>query len=219
MELGQSVQLEGRYGQEPRVESVTMLRNDLYRRIEHDVRDWINERRFIPRFLLSAAAFLVVYLFLAIVIRDPLPVIDEILIALGVSVVAYIAVGRRFEQSRVASQRRVTLRSMVDGVVFSEDQPVRELETLLQELETLPWDEEPTAELHERARAVWTANREIAAQAIEHLQHLMAIDPYRTLYRQMRKKRVGRKLRERVEAGTVAPGAVHLLAVLRKGAP
>ena len=141
LDLSSEVELVGKYGNEPRVESVTMLRNELYRRIEDDVRDWINERRFIPRFLIAAGVFLVIYLFLAVVIRDPLPVLDETLIGLAVAALAFVVTGRRFEQSKAASQRRVQLRSKVDGVVFSEDPFVVEVEALLQQLE----GREPTA--------------------------------------------------------------------------
>jgi hypothetical protein len=59
------------------------------------VRAWINERRFIPRFLIASAVFLVVYLFMSLVIIDPIPVVDEVLIAGGVAIFSFVIAGRR----------------------------------------------------------------------------------------------------------------------------
>ena len=57
-DLLEHADIEGKYGQEPRVESLVLLRNELYRVIESQVKRWISEQRFIPRFLISAGVFL-----------------------------------------------------------------------------------------------------------------------------------------------------------------
>lgn len=215
IELGSSVELVGRYGREPRVESVTMLRNDLYRRIENDVRDWINERRFIPRFLLAAGAFLVVYLFLSVVIRDPLPVLDELLIGLGAAIITFIVVGRRFEQSRAAARRRVTLRSKVDAVVFSEDRFVYTLEELVQQLEERdPFESAVPDEIRAAAEELHRTYPDETADVVHHLRSTVAAKPYRNLARQIKRGRVGIATREQIEQGILVPSVVRLLKVL-----
>ena len=50
-------EVEGRYGMEPRVEALTMFRNELYRQIEIGVKNWLSDARFVPKFLISAAIF------------------------------------------------------------------------------------------------------------------------------------------------------------------
>jgi len=130
--------IHGRYGSDPRVESITALRNSLYRQIESDVRDWINERRFVPRFLLSAASFVVVYLFMALVIRDPVPFADEFLIATGAAVGFYLVLGRRFEQSKNASEKRASIRHRVDAITFEESHFVHSMEEILYRIESIP---------------------------------------------------------------------------------
>lgn len=135
LEIDSSTELHGKYGSEPRVESLTLLRNELYRRIDADVRTWIGEQRFIPRFLISAAAFLISFLFMSLVIRDPIPIVDELLISLAIATVVFIAVGKRFVQSEPAGKRRIMLRSKVDGIVFTESPFVREVETILHRME------------------------------------------------------------------------------------
>ena len=126
----------GKYGKEPRVESLTLFRNDLYRMIEAAVKSWVLEVRFIPRFLSSAAVFLLAYLFLSFVIRDPVPLIDEILIGGALSIVTYYLLSRRDQRSNLALKTRVELRTAVDRIVFREDPFVRDIENALQSNES-----------------------------------------------------------------------------------
>jgi hypothetical protein len=217
LEISQSDELRGRYGTEPRIESLTALRNDLYRRIEQDVRVWINERRFIPRFLIASAVFLVIYLFMSLVIRDPIPVADEVLIAGGVAVFAFILVGRRFEQSHLAGDRRVTLRSKVDGVVFSEDPFVHRLEALLHSVELYPKDRiaGEDEELLVEARNLKAEYPDETARVIGQLRLLMTDPRYRNLEKQMKRSYLSGKTAEAVEHGTIVPAAVTMLHVLQ----
>ena len=120
--------IEGKYGKEPRVESLTLFRNDLYRLIEDAVKSWVSEKRFIPRFLASAVVFLLTYLFMSIVIRDPLPLVDEILIGLAAAFVTYFLMSRRDQRSNSALKKRVELRTAVDRIVFKQDPFVKEIE-------------------------------------------------------------------------------------------
>ncbi len=212
-------ELIGRYGQEPRVESITMLRNELYRRIEHDVRDWSNERRFIPRFLIAAALFLVVYLFMALVIRDPLPIVDEILIGLAVGAFGFIVAGRKFEQSRAASQRRVALRAKVDAVIFSEDPFVHRAESLFRELEAIPPDSaEVPPQLVEEAAELRRTYPEHTVELQEHLRTMMGVAPYRSLAKQIRTGKIRSTMREKIDHGTAVPAAIRLFHLLQKSA-
>jgi hypothetical protein len=121
----------GHYGSEPRVESLTLFRNELYRLVETEVKRWVADAKFIPRFIISAAVFLVSYLFLSFVVRDPLPILDEVAVSLGVSIVAYILLGRRDMKSEAALKKRIALRSKIDTIAFTESEFVRRLETAL----------------------------------------------------------------------------------------
>jgi len=125
----------GVYGKEPRVESLTMLRNDLYRLVEQAVRDWTAERKFIPRFLISTGFFLVLYLFMSVVIRDPIPMIDELLIGMVGGVLLYIFLTKRDSDSKPATAMKVRLRTKVDEIVFNEDDFVKDAELYLQHCE------------------------------------------------------------------------------------
>jgi hypothetical protein len=71
------------------------------------------------------------------VIRDPVPVIDEIAISLGVSVASFFLIGRRDMRSDMAAKKRVALRAAVDRVVFNESRFARLVEDNLKERESL----------------------------------------------------------------------------------
>ena len=126
----------GLYGKEPRVETITHFRNELYRGVETAVKAWVAEQRFIPRFLVSSAVFLFTYLFFSLVVRDPLPMVDEILIAMGVSVMVYVLLSRRDLSSTRSSGKRAELRGRVDSIYFREDEFVKEVEKNLHRVET-----------------------------------------------------------------------------------
>ncbi len=129
--LAEGVETEGKFGREPRVESLTMFRNKLYRLIEKGVKEWIADTKFIPRFILSAVVFLIVYFFTSLVIRDPIPVLDELLISIGASAAAYYILSRRDQNSEKASGKRLQLRMHVDRIVFNESSFIIKFEELL----------------------------------------------------------------------------------------
>jgi hypothetical protein len=143
--------VRGRYGKEPRVESITLLRGDLYGLAENALRQWVSELRFIPRFLISAGVFLAVYFFASFVIRDPLPMIDELLIAGAASVITYILVGKRFLSSRAAEEKRNDLHTIIDGIAFTESPFVMKVEGLLAALDA--YSREELLRIYNRARA------------------------------------------------------------------
>ena len=160
----------GRYGAEPRVEALTLFRNELYRQVEVGVRSWVSDQRFIPKFLISAAVFVVAYFFLSFVIRDPIPVIDELAVGLGLSVGAFVLQGRRDLNSKLATEKRLALRVKVDKIVFRESEFVKQVEQALHRHEAGSF-EEVVGEIAEPAQAeLGGAYREEAAQFVQLLE-------------------------------------------------
>ena len=137
LNLDESVAVEGWYGKEPRIESLTMFRNQLYRYIETAVKEWVQDKKFIPRFIISAGVFLVVYFFTSFVIRDPIPVIDETVVSLLSSIAVYYLLSKRDQSSEKASKKRLKLRMLVDRIVFNESAFIREFEKMLHHNESV----------------------------------------------------------------------------------
>jgi hypothetical protein len=127
--------LEGRYGREPRVEVLTGLRDELYRQVELGVRHWLADQRFIPKFLIASGAFVAAYLFFSIVVRDPLPVIDEVVLGLVAAVASFVILGRRDLGSKRAAKKRLDLRQVVDRIAFRESEFVKTVEEALHSAE------------------------------------------------------------------------------------
>ena len=124
-------EIEGRYGKDPKVEMLTIFRNELYRMIENGVRNWLSDKRFIPKFLISTGIFLLAFFFFSFVIRDPFPMIDEIAISLAAAVITYFLLGRKDIGSNVATKKRMTLRAAVDKIRFFESDFVKKVESVL----------------------------------------------------------------------------------------
>ena len=144
----ETAEVLGRYGEEPRVEALTALRAELHRLADLGAQRWLADRRFIPKFLISAATFVVVYFFFSFVIRDPLPVLDEIVAGVGGAVLAFVLLGRADQRSAQAAAKRDALRAAVDRVTFVESAFVRSVEQALAEGESgslVEWVERMTA--------------------------------------------------------------------------
>jgi len=162
--------VEGRYGMEPRVEALTMFRNDLYRQIEIGVKNWLSDARFVPKFLISSLIFVVVYFFMSFVVRDPLPVIDEIAIGLAASVGAFLLLGRRDMNSKAATQKRLDLRVIVDRITFRESAFVKQVEEALHRNEAGSIDEVVRQIVEPARQELGEEVREEAAQFIRALE-------------------------------------------------
>jgi hypothetical protein len=135
VEILEKTPLEGRYGKEPQVEVLSKLRDELYRQVELGVRHWVADQRFVPRFLISSAAFVAAYLFFSIVVRDPVPVIDEIVLGVAAAVGTFLFIGRRDLASSQAAKKRLDLRQLVDRITFRESRFVKTVEEALHSAE------------------------------------------------------------------------------------
>jgi hypothetical protein len=135
VELLEKGPLEGRYGIEPPVEALSGFRDELYRQVEAGVRRWLADLRFVPKFLLASGAFVAAYLFFSIVVRDPLPVIDEVVLGVAAAALTFVLLGRRDLASRRAAKKRLDLRMVVDRITFRESEFVKRVELALHSAE------------------------------------------------------------------------------------
>ncbi len=186
LKLDADTVISGRYGKEPRPESVTMLRNELYRKVETAVKSWITEKRFIPRFLASSALFMVLYFFFSLVVRDPLPMIDELAISLGGSLFLYFVLSRRATGSKEAASKRIMLRERIDSILFIHDPLVEEAEKVLTSLEAQSPDE-LTDRLTEGAGTAMEGDREVRDQLAAYLSKLFTNRAYKRQERVLNK--------------------------------
>lgn len=88
--------------------------------IDRGVDRWIQDMRYFPRLLIVATVFLVVYFLLVFAIRDPIPMLDEFLVASVASVVTSYYLIKRDKQSAVAMKRRMETKQMVSQAEVEE---------------------------------------------------------------------------------------------------
>ncbi len=78
--------------------------------IDFSVDRWIQNKQYIPRLLISAAVFTASYFFFSLVIRDPVPMVDELLISGGLVLLAWNYLAKRDTRSSIAQRRRYELK-------------------------------------------------------------------------------------------------------------
>ena len=112
----------------------------LYNQIDRGVDRWIMDARYVPRLLISAAVFLVVYFFFALAVRDPIPVIDELILGVGAAIATGILITKRDKKSDMVMRRRLELKQAALRSEFDLIEGLDSLEAYLDEmlkLETL----------------------------------------------------------------------------------
>lgn len=119
-----SIAVVGRCPTGYRAQGADELRKELYRAAERGLRQRFNDRTFIARVAASTAAFVIVYLFCALVIRDPIPLLDELLFGAVAAAAVYIGMERRALASPRFTDALMDVRRTIDGLFFTESRVV-----------------------------------------------------------------------------------------------
>ena len=122
--------IEGRYGADPEVDAMVLVRNLLYARIDREVQEWSSEKHFFPRFIASLVVFFIVFFVMAWMIRDVIPLVDELLAATGASVATYFIIGRRKLVSKPVLEQKIILKKRVDTIRFNQSNVITVLEKI-----------------------------------------------------------------------------------------
>ncbi len=132
LEAIKSTDIEGRYGREPRVESFTLFRNDLYRMIDAAVRHWAAEVRILPRLMICLSVLVAAYLILAFGFHSQLRAVYEVGASVAVALGAYLLLTRVDVRTEVIVRKTQALREKIDKIYFQEDPFVLEVEQALE---------------------------------------------------------------------------------------
>jgi hypothetical protein len=194
----------GRYGRDPSVESLSAFRAEVYRLIDASVRRWLADSRFIPKFLISAATFLVSYFFFSYVLRDPIPALNGVL-ALAAAAAAFILIGRRDVRSDAAGKRRQVLVEKADRIPFTESEFVKRAEQSLHRIEARALEEVAGEIVAPSLAELGAEDREEAIQFLGLLEILF--DPRRL----RREERLLRRLSAGSERGAGSEGVRELI--------
>jgi len=132
--------LEGRYGAEPRLESINLFKEELQEILKKAIRRWAADRWFPERFILAALSFLLAYFFFSYVIRDPIPVIDELVLAFLAGILTFRGLARRYDAREEVVSLTKELQERIDHIRFEESVLIRNVEALLEEWEGSSFD-------------------------------------------------------------------------------
>ena len=127
--------LMGRYGAEPRIESINLFKEELQGILQKAIQRWVADRWFPERFVLAAIAFLLAYFFFSYVIRDPIPVIDELALSFLAGIFTFRGLTKRFYAREEVTILRKELQEKIERLGFEESSLIRTVESLLEELE------------------------------------------------------------------------------------
>jgi len=108
-----------------------------YSDIEYAVGQWIMDKRYVPRLLVCAGVFLVVYFFGSLVVRDPIPMIDELAVSIIVSVVFWKYLSRRDVASAIAVKEKGLLKDKASDMRVEITPALVEVENFLSHMEAM----------------------------------------------------------------------------------
>ena len=106
----------------------------LYSRGETSVSHFLQDKHYIPRLLLSALVFLIVYFFLSLVVRDPIPMIDELIASLLLSVLSFLALSKRDIRIARESKLLYDIKKEIKNAEIIQDNYLEEIEAYYYEL-------------------------------------------------------------------------------------
>ncbi|HUW70094.1 MAG TPA: hypothetical protein VMX33_07650 [bacterium] len=114
----------GRYGAGEMPRSADAIRKELYAAMEKGARRHFLDKGYYVRLAITVAIFIVAYLFLSIVVRDPVPLIDELAVSTLSAAAFYFGSERKALSSPAHIEAVLKLRRSIDGAYFSESRVI-----------------------------------------------------------------------------------------------
>jgi len=114
----------GRYGTGDVPKAADPLRSSLYEAMEKGARRYFLDKGYYLRVGLTVVTFVAVYLFFSIFVRDPIPLIDELLLGTFSAVAVFLVSERKALSSPRHLECVLRLRRAIDGAFFSESRVV-----------------------------------------------------------------------------------------------
>lgn len=118
----------------------TALRSRLQAALDSGAKADALDRGFAMRLAVASGLFITLYLFLGIVIRDPVPLVDELLVSVLGAVASWFWLERRTLASPAFSARLATLRLALDRAYFRSSPAVSMMEEVLEDATILEPD-------------------------------------------------------------------------------
>ena len=115
-------------------ESRLFVESNLVHQASRAVSYYMQNKHYIPRLFISALVFLILYFFLSLVIRDPIPMVDEILISLGGTILTWVLLSKRDVHIALSSKLMLDISTAIHSLEVVEDDEVNHVEEYLYNL-------------------------------------------------------------------------------------
>ncbi len=106
----------------------------LYNQVDRGVDRWVQDTRYLPRLFIGGLVFLITYFIFSLAVRDPIPMVDELVIASVLTLISINVMIRRDRKSSLALKQRLILKNQVSECAFKLDDELKALENHLYEL-------------------------------------------------------------------------------------
>jgi hypothetical protein len=108
-----------------------------YKAVDDSVELWIQEKRYFPRLVASAITFLVVYFFMSLVIRDPIPIFDELVGSTIATIAIWFFISKKDKKSPITNKKKLEIKREVSNAEFKELEGLTIIEAYLDNLRSL----------------------------------------------------------------------------------
>ena len=126
--------VKGYYGSSPSAEDMQGFQANWKVRIDLAVRAWINDSKFILHFILATGIFLLSFYFLSYVIRDPLPLVDEIVLSSVLALLGWYRLVNQDVQSEKALLKKQELNQSLNRIPFESADFLKQVELYLEKI-------------------------------------------------------------------------------------
>jgi hypothetical protein len=108
-----------------------------YKAIDDSVELWIQEKRYFPRLIVSALTFLVVYFFMSLVLRDPIPMLDELVGSTVATIAMWAFISKKDKKGPITNKKKLEIKREVSNAEFKELEGLTVIEAYLDNLRSL----------------------------------------------------------------------------------
>jgi len=102
--------------------------------IDSSVNLWIQEKRYYPRLFISTFAFFIMYFLLSFAIRDPIPIIDELLGSFGFTFLTWSFFTKRDTKSAIAKKKKLEIKRQINKAKYDELNILNKIENFVFDL-------------------------------------------------------------------------------------
>ena len=99
-----------------------------FNEIDNSVNLWIQEKRYYLRLFASTLAFFIMYFFLSLVIRDPIPLVDEMGGSVLFAILAWRFFAKRDKKSAIANKKKLEIKRHVNQASYKEMKFLQQVE-------------------------------------------------------------------------------------------